>query len=132
MGASTSHDSARVKIGFLVGLELEGLVPGAGGRVGGIHGTGGLTGPPEHDARLVHSSVKTLKHWRTQMSPKSDGFRLHALTAEASAREAADPEVKRRFEDIARSWHALAEMADKGQIVKVVEARQSTKPSDGS
>ena len=64
------------------------------------------------------------------MSPKSDGFRLHALTAEASAREAADPEVKRRFEDIARSWHALAEMADKGQIVKVVEARQSTKPSD--
>jgi len=120
-----------MKSGFLVGLELAGLVPGAGGRVGGIHGTP-FDGPPEHDARLVHSSVKTLKHWRTQMSPKSDGFRLHALTAEASAREAADPEVKRRFEDIARSWHALAEMADKGQVVKVVEARQPTKPSDGS
>jgi hypothetical protein len=65
------------------------------------------------------------------MSPKSDGFRLHALTAEASAGEATDPEVKRRFEDIARSWHALAEMADKGKVVKVVEVRDSTKAPEG-
>src|SRR5712675_588138 len=41
--ASASHDSAGVKSGFLVGLELEGLVPGAGGRIGGIHGTCRLT-----------------------------------------------------------------------------------------
>jgi len=48
--------------------------------------------------------------------------------AEASAREAADPEVQtqvRRTSPVA--GHALAEMADKGQIVKVVEARPSTK-----
>jgi hypothetical protein len=40
------------------------------------------------------------------MSPKSDGFRVHALTAEASAR-AATPEVKRKFLDIAQSWLAV-------------------------
>src|SRR5712672_3506906 len=53
LGASTSRPS-RMKSGFLVGLELAGLVPGAGGRAGGIHGTP-FDGPPEHDARLVHS-----------------------------------------------------------------------------
>jgi hypothetical protein len=41
------------------------------------------------------------------MSPKSDGFRVHALTAEASARAATDPEVKRKFLDIAQSWLAV-------------------------
>ncbi len=56
------------------------------------------------------------------MSPRSDGFRVHALTAEASARASSDPEVKRQFLDIARSWHALAEMANKGKIVKIVAA----------
>jgi hypothetical protein len=65
------------------------------------------------------------------MSPKSDQFRLHALTAEASAGEATGPEVKRRFEDIARSWHALAEMADKGKAVKLVEVRAATKTPQG-
>jgi hypothetical protein len=54
------------------------------------------------------------------MSPRSDGFRAHALTAEASAKAASDPEVKRKFLEIARSWHALAEMADKGKDVKIV------------
>jgi hypothetical protein len=54
------------------------------------------------------------------MSPKSDGFRAHALTAEAYARAATDPEVKRRFLDIAQSWLALAEMVDRGKDVKGV------------
>jgi hypothetical protein len=54
------------------------------------------------------------------MSPRSDGFRAHALTAEASARAATDPEVKRRFLDIAQSWLALSEMVDRGKEVKVV------------
>jgi hypothetical protein len=52
---------------------------------------------------------------------------VHALTGEASAGEATDPEVKRRFQDIARSWRALAEMADKGKVVEVVEARDRPK-----
>ena len=56
------------------------------------------------------------------MSPRSDGFRAHALTAEASARAASDPEVKRKFLDIAQSWLALAGMVDKGKDVKIVTA----------
>ena len=51
------------------------------------------------------------------MSPKSDEFRGHALTAEASASAASDPEVKRKFLDIARSWYALAEMVERGKVV---------------
>jgi hypothetical protein len=62
------------------------------------------------------------------MSPKSDRFRAHALIAEASARAADDPEVSRKFMDIAHSWLALAEMADKGKAVKIVEVRNSTSP----
>jgi hypothetical protein len=46
------------------------------------------------------------------MSPKSDGFRAHALMAEKAARTTSDPEVKRKFLDIARSWHALAERVE--------------------
>jgi hypothetical protein len=65
------------------------------------------------------------------MSPRSDGFRAHALTAEASARAATDPEVKRKFLDIAQSWLALAEMVERGKIVKVVDAPDATdKPGD--
>jgi hypothetical protein len=56
------------------------------------------------------------------MSPKSDGFRAHALIAQASAKVATDPEVGRRFSEIARSWLALAEMVDKGKDVKIVTA----------
>jgi hypothetical protein len=56
------------------------------------------------------------------MSPKSDGFRAHALIAQASAKAATDPEVSRRFWEIAQSWLALAEMADKGKDVKIVTA----------
>jgi hypothetical protein len=43
------------------------------------------------------------------MSPRSNGFRAHALTAEASARAANDPEVSRKFMDVGRPrvrcWH---------------------------
>ena len=53
------------------------------------------------------------------MSPRSDRFRVCALTAERAASVAADPEVKVRFADIARSWHALAEKVDKGKVVKM-------------
>jgi hypothetical protein len=52
-----------------------------------------------------------------EMSRRSDGFRAHARVAETSASRADDPEVKHRFLDIARSWHALAEMADRGEAV---------------
>ena len=58
------------------------------------------------------------------MSPKSDGFRAHALTAENSARAASDPEVKRKFLDIARSWHALAEMVDRGKVVQLPDSTE--------
>jgi hypothetical protein len=62
------------------------------------------------------------------MSPRSDGFRAQARMAETSASRTDDPEVKRRFLDIAQSWHALAEMVDRG---KVVECPASTeKPCD--
>jgi hypothetical protein len=64
------------------------------------------------------------------MSPKSDGFRAHALTAEASAGAASDPEVKRQFLDIARSWYALAEMVDKGKVVKIVVVTGATETGD--
>jgi hypothetical protein len=59
------------------------------------------------------------------MSPRSDGFRAHALTAMASARAATDPEVSRKFMDIAQSWLALAAMVDKGKDVKIVAAPDS-------
>jgi hypothetical protein len=64
------------------------------------------------------------------MSPRSDGFRVHALTAEASAGAASDPEVKRQFLDIARSWHALADMVDKGKVVKIVVVTGTTETGD--
>jgi hypothetical protein len=53
------------------------------------------------------------------MSPKSDDFSAHARTAELSASAISDPEVKRKFLDIARSWHELAEMAERGKVVDV-------------
>jgi hypothetical protein len=53
------------------------------------------------------------------MSQKGDEFRARALAAEASASTASDPEVKRMFLDAARSWHALGEMSDRGQIADV-------------
>jgi hypothetical protein len=56
------------------------------------------------------------------MSPRSDGFRVHAVIAQASARAATDPEVGRRFWQIAESWLALAEMVDTGKRVKIVTA----------
>ena len=56
------------------------------------------------------------------MSPRSDGFRAHALIAEASARAATDAEVGRRFWDIAQGWLALA---DRGKVVKIVEVPDS-------
>jgi hypothetical protein len=66
------------------------------------------------------------------MSPKSDGFRAHALIAEASARAATDAEVGRRFWDIAQSWLALAEMVDRGKDVKIVAVHDSTETPDGT
>jgi hypothetical protein len=66
------------------------------------------------------------------MSPRSDRFRAHALTAEASARAASDPEVKRKFLDIAQSWLALAGMADRGKEVKLVAVPDSTEKPDGT
>lgn len=48
---------------------------------------------------------------------KADEFRVLALTAEAFARAASDPEVKRQFLNIADSWRALAEMIDNGKVV---------------
>jgi hypothetical protein len=50
------------------------------------------------------------------MSPKSDDFRAHARNAEASAEAISDPELKRRFLELAHSWHALADMADRGEV----------------
>ena len=66
------------------------------------------------------------------MSPRSDQFRAHALTAETSANAASDPAVKRRFLDIARSWHALATMVDKGKDVKIVAGPPSRETPDGT
>jgi hypothetical protein len=62
------------------------------------------------------------------MSPKSDGFRAHARTAENAARIARDPEVKQKLLDIARSWHALAAMVDRGKVVELPEPGET--PSD--
>ena len=54
-------------------------------------------------------------------------------SAEASARAATDPEVKRRFWDIARSWLALSEMVDRGKEVKVVDVPgPPEKPGDST
>jgi hypothetical protein len=47
-----------------------------------------------------------------------------ALTAERAASVAADPEVKVKFADIARSWHALAEMVDRGKVVDMPRSVQ--------
>ena len=66
------------------------------------------------------------------MSPKSDQFRAHALTAETSANASSDPDVKRQFLDIARSWHALARMVDKGKVVNIVVVPVSTETHDDS
>ena len=51
------------------------------------------------------------------MSPNSDRFRERALAAERSASATADPELKRKFLDIARNWHALAVMEERGHVV---------------
>ena len=53
------------------------------------------------------------------MSPRSDRFRMCARTAERAASVAADPDVKVKFADIARSWRALAEMVDRGKVVNM-------------
>jgi Tfp pilus assembly protein PilP len=66
------------------------------------------------------------------MSPKSDQFRAHALTAETSAKAAPDPEVKRQFLEIARSWRALAAMVDRGKVVEIVAAPGSTETGDAT
>ena len=66
------------------------------------------------------------------MSPRSDVFRAHALTAEASARAATDPEVKRRLLEIAQSWLALSEMVDRGKEVKVVAMPDPPEKPGGS
>jgi hypothetical protein len=58
------------------------------------------------------------------MSPRSDRFRVCALTAERAASVAADPEVKVKFADIARSWQALAEMVDRGKVVDMPRSVQ--------
>jgi hypothetical protein len=47
------------------------------------------------------------------MSEKSAEFRGKAALCEQSARQARDPEVKRQFEELARSWQQLAEQADR-------------------
>ena len=51
------------------------------------------------------------------MSPRSDRFRMCARTAERAASVTADRQVKVKFTDIASSWHALAEMVDRGKVV---------------
>jgi hypothetical protein len=40
-----------------------------------------------------------------------------ARTAERAASVTADRQVKVKFTDIASSWHALAEMVDRGKVV---------------
>jgi hypothetical protein len=57
------------------------------------------------------------------MSPKGDDFRVHARAAEASAEAIYDPELKRRFLELAHSWYALADMADRGEV-KLTNAKQ--------
>jgi hypothetical protein len=63
------------------------------------------------------------------MSPKSDEFHARAVEAERYASDAADPEVKQRFLDIARSWHALAEMVERGKGAEVlITTRRHDRP----
>ena len=44
---------------------------------------------------------------------KTDVYRKHATEAEARAKAASDPELKRGFEDIAKEWRDLAEAAER-------------------
>ena len=57
------------------------------------------------------------------MSLKSDDFRAHERVAEASAEAIPDPELKRRFLELAHSWHALADMIERGEV-KLTDATQ--------
>jgi hypothetical protein len=57
------------------------------------------------------------------MSPRSDRFRLCALTAERAASVATDSQIKVKFADIARNWRALAEMVDRGKVVDMPSSR---------
>lgn len=45
------------------------------------------------------------------MSSKVDEYRGKGLEAEIQTTLACDPDVKRQFEDIARQWFKLAELA---------------------
>jgi hypothetical protein len=63
------------------------------------------------------------------MSPKSDELRAQARAAETSASAATHPGVKRQFLSIARSWHALADMVERGDVIDVPIA--IVKPGEG-
>jgi hypothetical protein len=63
---------------------------------------------------------------RTSMTPRSDRFRVCALSAESAASVAVDRQVKVKFADIARSWHALAEMVDRGKVVRIPRSVRGT------
>jgi hypothetical protein len=60
------------------------------------------------------------------MSPRSDRFRVCALSAERAASVAVDRQVKVKFAGIARSWHALAEMVDRGKVVRIPRSVRDT------
>jgi hypothetical protein len=60
------------------------------------------------------------------MSPRSDRFRVCGQSAERAASVAADPDVRVRFADIARSWRALAEMVDGGKVVRIPRSVRGT------
>ena len=66
------------------------------------------------------------------MSPRSDELRAQARAAEASASAVTDPEVKRQFLSIARSWHALADMVDRGEAIDDVPIATEKRDEGGT
>lgn len=64
------------------------------------------------------------------MSEKTEEFRSKAALCAHTARQARDPDVKRQFEELARSWLELAEQVDRANSSQVRFV--SVKPSDGS